>query len=318
MKYVLGIDTSCYTTSAALVDEEGNLKAEHRQLLSVPQGERGLQQAMAVFQHVQQLPQVIKKTLAPVRGKNIGAVVASVKPRPVEGSYMPVFTVAHSFGRTMAEVLGVPFFATTHQEGHIMAGLWSSGMPSRDKFLAVHLSGGTSELLLVERENKGGFSFAIKLLGGTTDLHAGQFIDRVGVEMGLPFPAGPHLEKLASKSRTGVVSIPSSVRGFNFSFSGPETQARKLLRQGIAPAEVARAVERCIATTLEKILRPAVKEFELADVLIVGGVAANRFIRERLRQRLEHRAVGARLFFADPRYSGDNAVGVAQLGCKML
>ncbi|MDK2820077.1 MAG: hypothetical protein PWP31_42 [Clostridia bacterium] len=310
---ILGIDTSAYTCSAAVVSTKGELIIANRRLLPVPQGERGLQQATAVFHHVQMIPEVLKGIFDKVPADHIKKVVASVKPRPIEGSYMPVFTVGTGQARVLASAFKVPFQESSHQEGHIMAGLWSSGWFPRKPFLAVHLSGGTSEILRVESK-AGGFN--IKKLGGTLDLHAGQLIDRVGVLMGLSFPAGPELEKLAQKSgKDNSIRLTSAVRGYNFSFSGPVSQAERLLKEKVSKEDVARAVEQCIAKTLERVLRKLIEETGIKEVLIVGGVAANNYIRIRLCHRLEHRAVGAKLRFAKPEHSSDNAIGIALLGC---
>jgi N6-L-threonylcarbamoyladenine synthase len=305
----LGIDTSYYTTSVALVDDAGRLLEDRRRPLSVPAGERGVSPPEAVWSHLKAMPEAAEELLR-AHGRAIAAVAASVKPRPVEGAYLPPFKVSEGFGRTVAAALGVPFFASTHQEMHIMAGLWSSERPPEgEQFLAVHLSGGTTELLRVTRRPGG---FDEELLGGTQDLHAGQFVDRVGVALGLPFPAGPHMEKLAAGGAPGAVALPSSVQGRTVSFSGPETAAQRLVGQA-APADLALAVLLCVAKTLEKWLRSAADETGLREILIVGGVASNRILRERLRERLEHRAVGIRLAFAQPQYSTDNAVGTALL-----
>jgi N6-L-threonylcarbamoyladenine synthase len=308
---ILGIDTSCYTTSLAVMDRDGVLIKDLRRVLTVKKGERGLQQSAALFQHLQNIPGMFQDLCREIDIGKIRAVCASSRPRPVEGSYMPVFTVGSGFGHVISEAREVPFYLTSHQEGHIMAGIWSSGGPKEKNFLAVHLSGGTSELLMVTKHPLG---FNIEILGATGDLHAGQFIDRIGVEMGLPFPTGPYLEKLGEKYEGEIPYVPSAVQGYNFSFSGPETAARTLLKKGISQEAVARAVEHCISTTLEKVIRKAVQEYNTYDVLIVGGVAANTYIRKRLTYRLEHRAVGAKLYFAHPSYSSDNAVGIAGLG----
>ncbi|MHB8169924.1 MAG: Kae1-like domain-containing protein [Thermincolia bacterium] len=326
MKLVLGIDTSCYTTSLALVDIAGHLVSQERRSLKVKAGERGLRQSEAVFQHNVNLPELAESlvreaglVVGELREKIIG-VSASTRPRPVAGSYMPVFKVAEGYGRAWAALFGVPFIPTTHQEGHLMAGLWSAGGPSSEEFLAVHLSGGTTELLRVRRLELGnGDAFQEHLLGGSSDLHAGQLIDRVGVDMGLEFPAGPRLEEMANQAGVNEeIKLPSSVKGYDISFSGAETRAAQLLAQGAAPAGVARAVEQCIANSLEKILRRGVAEEGLNQVLIVGGVAANRYLRSRLKQRLEHPAVGASLYFAEAVHSTDNAVGVAIIGTKKI
>ena len=309
----LGIDTSCYTTSVAVVNNKQQLVKEHRQLLPVPPKQKGLQQSSAVFQHVQNLPAIFEQIFNQIDLSNFKAVIASTKPRPLQESYMPVFTVGTGFGKTIAKSLRIPFIEASHQEGHLMAGIWSSGAKLPSEFLAIHLSGGTSELLLVKKSKSKQPFFNEKILGGTTDLHAGQLVDRIGVALGNPFPAGPYLEALAKTSQR-IVTIPSSVKRYEFSFSGAETKLKNLIQTGIDRAEIAHAVEACIANTVEKVLRAAIIEFNIKDILIVGGVACNQYIRNRLKAKLEHPAINACLHFADKKYSSDNAVGVALLG----
>ncbi|MCW2277335.1 O-sialoglycoprotein endopeptidase [Heliophilum fasciatum] len=322
---VLGVDTSCYTTSLALVDQEGKLRAEARKILPVAQGERGLRQGEALFCHVQQLPGVMEALYATLQGQAealpVKAVAVAVRPRPDEASYLPVFRAGESMARCLAAVLQVPLIATSHQEGHLMAGLYSAfadhGREWLERpFLAVHLSGGTTELLLVQPGQDG--ALAIDKLGGTTDLHAGQLVDRIGVALGLPFPAGPAFEGLAATVEgTQELTFTTYVHGYEVSFSGVEAQALRQIAHCPGPL-VARAVEAALAKTLEKWLRRAIEETGLRRVLIVGGVAANGYLRQRLRRRLEHRAVGATLAFATPALSGDNAVGVAVMGWRQV
>lgn len=311
---ILGIDTSCYTTSLAVIDMGGNLIQDARKVLTVKPGGRGLQQSEAVFQHVQNLPFLFGELCQKVDITEIKAVCVSTRPRPVEKSYMPVFTVCQGFGQVLAQGKKIPLFMTSHQEGHLMAGIWSSEGPAGKEFLTVHLSGGTSEVLKAEKLYTG---FFIEILGATGDLHAGQFVDRIGVELGLPFPAGAHLEKLAHSYSGEIPYLATGVKGYDFSFSGPESGARKLLKEGISPGAVARAVEHCVATTLEKVLRRAVMDTGLKEILIVGGVAANSYIRKRLIYRLQHPVVGAKIYYAQPVFSTDNAVGTAQIGLLM-
>lgn len=299
----LGIDTSYYTTSVALVDDAGRLLEDRRRPLPVPMGERGVAPSTGVWEHVNALPELAEPLLRQY-GRQVAAVAASTRPRPQEGSYLPVFRVSEGFGRTVAASLGVPFYPTTHQEMHVMAGLWSCGTAvEAEQFLAVHLSGGTTELLRVRRRAGG---FDEELLGATQDLHCGQLVDRVGVALGLPFPAGPHLERMAAEARAPV-SLPSFVKGRTVGFSGAEAAALRQVGQAPA-ADLALGLFHCVAKTLEKWLRPAMDELNLWDVLIVGGVAANGIVRARLRERLR-----GNLLFAEPKYSTDNAVGVALL-----
>ena len=322
MLWFLGIDSSAYTTSLAIVGEKGILMDEERQLLTVPSGSTGLRQSQAVFQHVQNFPGVLACLLnrhPELVASNLAGVAVSTAPRTVPGSYMPVFGVGLSLAESMATINRIPLKHTSHQEGHLRAGLYSAAGPVAKEFLAVHLSGGTSEVLHVIR-NKAGFK--TQILGATSDLHAGQLVDRVGVLLGLPFPAGPALEALAAddnptgetyKRLNSSFFLPAAVSNYQFSFSGAETRARRFLETGGSPQEVAQAVQGCIARTMEKVLRRAIQETGLKEVLFVGGVAANQYLRQRLRYRLEHPAVKAQLYFAEPRYSSDNAVGVALL-----
>lgn len=315
----LGIDTSAYTTSLAIVDESG-LIWEARRVLEVVQGETGLAQSAAFFQHVRNLPQLVREVPPPL-WQELGGVGVSLKPRPQEGSYMPVFTAGYAVASAIASARELDLFETTHQEGHTAAGLYSCGLSPttfNTELLAVHLSGGTTELLLVERKSPG--ALKIEILGGTTDLHAGQFVDRVGVLLGLPFPSGPALEKLARQAGPGAESmLPSSVQGMRVSFSGVETAARRLLAQGTPPADVARAVEGCVARTISKLILAGIGHTGLGQILVVGGVAANQYIRAELERRLAKNAGAgitsgkARLYWAEPNWSRDNAIGVAFL-----
>ncbi|MBS4030471.1 MAG: O-sialoglycoprotein endopeptidase [Clostridiales bacterium] len=297
-----GLDTSCYTTSLAVIDDQGRLLGEERKLLEVPRGGRGLRQSEGVFQHLRNLPVLAEKLAEQLTDREIQAVAASVRPRPVAGSYMPVFTVGESFGRTLAAAAGVPFIPLSHQEAHLMAGIWSAGVDWR-RFLAVHISGGTTDVLAVTMAD----TMSVQELGGSADLHVGQFIDRVGVSLGLPFPAGPALEALACQAGGDVLDVPVSVSALTASFSGPESHVQRAIERGThSPAAVARGVERCVAESLRRLVNEARAVSGLQHTLFVGGVAANRYISSCLNEMF-----GENVAFADPRFAGDNAVGAA-------
>ena len=188
---VLGLDTSNYTTSAAVFD--GGEGRNLARLLEIRPGELGLRQSDALFQHVKRLPALLEELGQEGGLQGLSAVGASTRPRAVEGSYMPCFLAGEGQGRGIASALGVPFYAHSHQQGHLAAAAWSAGrLDLLDRpFLAWHLSGGTTELLLVRPE---GTSVAAEIIGGTSDISAGKLIDRAGVLMGLPFPAGKALD----------------------------------------------------------------------------------------------------------------------------
>ncbi len=308
MRYYIGLDTSCYTTSVAILNEAGELVADERRILAVKEGKRGLAQSEMVFQHMRALPDLWEAAIKAVDGE-IAGIGVSEFPRRMEGSYMPAFLTGTGYARTVASVVGCPRTAISHQEGHIYAGLWSAEPFESDDFLAVHVSGGTTEIVRVKR--KDGMICETELLGGSSDLHAGQFVDRIGVLLGLSFPAGKKLEQLAKEGHDDPIILPVSVRGMNVSLSGPASHAERLLHTPQDAAKMAAGVELCIATTLGRLLVNAVRTTGCRDILMVGGVMSNGFIRGFLPQYLKRKRIRAAIHYPDARYSPDNAVGAA-------
>lgn len=304
----LGLDTSAYTSALALVDQAEQLVWEKRVILPVQEGALGLRQSEAVFAHLQNLPRLWEEGAFELGRASLAAVAASTRPRAVDGSYMPVFKVSEAFGIFIAQTLGLLFLPSSHQEGHLLAGLWSAGLPP-GRYLVVHLSGGTTDILDVTEAPPG--TLTVRRLGGGADLNVGQFVDRIGVAMGLKFPAGPEMERLACGGQSGEILLTVAVKGTEISFSGPESQARRLLAQDCVQADLARAVERCIADSLVRALMSAAEPGLYRAVLVVGGVAANAFIRERLQAGLAERRPGLAPVFAAAPFCGDNAVGTA-------
>ncbi|MBA4347933.1 MAG: O-sialoglycoprotein endopeptidase [Clostridiales bacterium] len=302
----LGVDTSNYTTSVSCVSNEG-IVFERRTMLSVPLGNRGLRQSDAVFQHVRNLPPLIEAILSSVDRNTIQAVAVSAKPTAAEESYMPVFLAGKLAAVSIASSFDIPIFETTHQAGHVRAALLGQEEQfSEGLFLAMHLSGGTTDLLLVRREN--GLLGDITRIGGCDDLHAGQFVDRVGVRLGLPFPSGVSLELLANAAQDRSIKLPANVRGLNCSFSGQESQCQRLIDSGADREAVAYAVYDCMARTFTKLLTNAFAETGVKKALLSGGVSGSLLLRTLLRERLEQE-----LFYAQNGLSSDNAVGTALL-----
>lgn len=311
MRACLGIDTSCYATSVALCGgangaAEG-LFFQARRPIAVPTGERGLMQSQAVFQHVTHLPGLLETLMRAHPEARVEAVCASTRPRPGPDSYMPVFRVGEGAARAVAAALRVPFFATSHQQGHLRAARVGTGLADDTPLLSLHVSGGTTEVLTY-RDN------TLTLLGGTGDLHAGQLIDRVGVAMGLPFPAGPHLEALAARGKAAS-RLSASVQGLTCHFSGAETRALGWLADGAYTREtIAAEVFSCVARTLTRLALTGCAQTGLEDALLGGGVMASSLIRQELLTRAAKRNRRLRLYFARPELSGDNAVGVGLIG----
>lgn len=370
----LGIDTSCYTTSVAIMDEAGALLGEARQILSVRPGRCGLQQSEMVFQHTRNLPRLMEEAVGQVIGcvktgagsaangvtvaeeastagpsglaglvavgYELAAIGVSGYPRPLEGSYMPAFLAGLSVARSVAAVTGAQLEVISHQENHLEAGLWSAGGPDVDRFLLLHASGGTTDVLLAERQQNG--RYRITEVGGSMDLHAGQFVDRIGVALGLQFPTGPALEALAEKAlaRTAEVSasvseqsvasvseagagaapmveLPVSVRKLQVSLSGPCTAALRKLEAGAEPAALALGVEHALAETFARVLRNGAQEYRVRDVLLVGGVGSNNYIRQHVERKLAKLRYPVRLWVPEGRFSCDNATGCAAFARRM-
>lgn len=312
MKAYLGIDTSCYTTSCALIGEDGSLLAEARKILDVKPGRCGLQQSEMVFQHTRNLPNLLEQVLSTPDYELVG-IGASGYPRRLEGSYMPAFLTGMGVARALAAAQKVPLTVLSHQENHIEAGIWSAGGPDAERFLALHASGGTTDLLLVNRTTEG--KYQIEQVGGSIDLHAGQFIDRIGVALGLQFPTGPALEKLAATT-TEYEELPISIRKLEISLSGPATAAQRKLEAGADGAKLALGVEYCLAETFARLFRKAADQYDVDDVLLVGGVGCNSFIRKHIEARLAKRRI--KLWVPEGRFSCDNATGCASYARRML
>ncbi len=303
----LGIDTSNYTTSAAVCDEAGRVIANLKLPLPVRQGECGLRQSDAVFAHTKNLPilmeqlhEVLREGYAPV------AVGVSATPRDAEGSYMPCFLSGVAVASAIAATAQIPLYRFSHQCGHIRAALYSSGRESvlmGKPFCAFHVSGGTTEVLYVTPAEDG---FGVELVGGTADINAGQAIDRVGVMLGLRFPCGPALEKLAGENTAKLPKPRICVRDGVCNLSGLQNLAEKLYADtGDAPL-VAAYVLSFVGETLAKMTAHLLEKHPDTPVLYAGGVMSNRYLQKRL-------AGCADASFAEPAFSADNAAGVALL-----
>lgn len=302
---VIGFDTSNYTTSVAYFD--GVSGENFSKLLPVKLGELGLRQSDAVFHHTKSLPELSSRLFSALSTKDISAVAVSTRPRAVDGSYMPCFMVGYSHARMLADACGVPLVEVSHQQGHVAAALWSAGrMDLMDKpHLAWHLSGGTTELLLVEPN---GMNVKCTRIGGTTDISAGQMIDRTGQLLGLPFPAGRHLDAL-SKDAAGKDFFKVKCPETEFSLSGVQNKVSQFHEKVQNPAETAAYALRCVCFAVFKATENALKTYPGLDVVFSGGVASNSMLRE-LVKSLDP-------VFAPPAFSTDNAMGVAVLGHRL-
>ena len=303
---VIGFDTSNYTTSIAYFDGVNGLNESR--LLPVKAGELGLRQSDAVFSHIKSLPELSGRLFSHIQMDAISAVGVSTRPRAVEGSYMPCFMVGYSHAKLLADSLGVPLVEVSHQQGHVAASLWSAGrMDLMDTpHLAWHLSGGTTELLLVEPDGK---NVKASRIGGTSDISAGQLIDRTGQLLQLPFPAGKHLDVL-SKDAVGSEIFRVKCPALEFSLSGVQNKVQQFHENQGVGAETAAYALRCVAYAVKKATENALKEYPGLPVVFSGGVASNSMLRGVLEP--------LHPVFAEPQYSTDNAMGVAVLAYRSL
>lgn len=303
MASYLGIDTSNYTTSAAIFDKGDDTYINSRKLLSVATGEIGLRQSDALFQHTKNLPDILKAALSD--NVKIDAVGVSSRPRDIEGSYMPCFLAGVSAANAAALSLGVPLYEFSHQAGHIAAALYSANRLDLigENFVSFHVSGGTTEALLVQFDSE--LRLTAKIIGQSTDLKMGQAVDRIGNMLGLNFPAGKELDKLANCGEWKE-PIKVSVKGCDCSVSGLQNKAEQLLLKGVAKENIARFTIEFLNKTLSKMTENIILEYGKLPLVFAGGVMSNSIISKRLSEQF-----GAT--FASPELSSDNAVGIAVL-----
>ncbi len=305
MAVYLGLDTSNYTTSVAFFDTKNVTVSQSKHLLPVKPGELGLRQSDAVFHHVKQLPQIIEGLGIPEFGIKLSGVGVSSRPRNIDGSYMPCFLVGEAVAQTVASLNGIPLYKTSHQVGHILAALFSCGrldFACEDKpFLAFHVSGGTTDCLLIAPDKEE----VIKVSEAATslDIKAGQLIDRSGLMLGLKFPCGKELEKLAMESdRKYKFNI--KLKDGCCCLSGIENKCRDMLAAGEKPCDIALYVLRHIEAVIHKMTEYALEKYGDMPVVYAGGVMSDMLIRASLARDFN-------AYFSEPCFSCDNAAGTA-------
>lgn len=299
----LGVDTSNYTTSLAIVDSNNNIIFDKRIVLDVEKGKKGLRQQEALFQHIKNLP-IIFEEMNFDKSK-IKAIGVSTRPRNEENSYMPCFLAGLSFAKTVSHSLNVPFKSFSHQEGHIACILLDEGMP--EGFLGLHLSGGTTEII---KCFNGVDNLYTEIIGGSLDISFGQLIDRLGVKIGLEFPAGPELESLARNGVNIDLKIPYRVKDRYFNLSGLENYFNNLINQKKYKIEdICCTLFTLFANILVDLILDTVSKTDIKTIFVVGGVASNTIIRNSILKKFSDLDV----IFTNKDLSSDNAVGIAYL-----
>ncbi len=302
MTYILGIDTSAYTTSVSLINEENNeILADERKVLEVKTGKRGLRQQEAVFQHLKNLPALYNKITQDL--SKVKLVSVSSRPRNEASSYMPVFIVGRNFGKVISDTLNCGFVEYSHQENHISASLIDN-YKNTGEFLAIHISGGTTEFVTAKKIKKG---FETKIVGGTKDITFGQLIDRLGTLMDFPFPCGKHMEEYIKGKTFEKIITPNLSKDSFINLSGMENYYGKLLLKNTKEEIINSLFEyiaECIVSTIHSL-----SHLQYKTIIITGGVASNNHIRNSILKNIKEYEI----IFPSVNNSSDNAVGLAFL-----
>ena len=267
-----------------------------------------LRQSDAVFAHIKSLPELSGRLFSHVRMDSLEAIGVSTRPRAVEGSYMPCFMVGYSHAKMISDMLHIPLIEVSHQQGHVAASLWSAGHLElmEEPHLAWHLSGGTTELLYVEPDGK---NVKCTKIGGTTDISAGQLIDRTGQLLELPFPSGKHIDALSQEAEMKE-TFKVKCSDYQFSLSGVQNKVQQFHEKYGNNVETAAYALRCVGGAVYQATRQALTAYPGCRVVFSGGVASNSMLRK----------ITAPLdpIFCAPQFSTDNAMGVAVLTKRSL
>ena len=310
---ILGFDTSCYTTSIAAITLNREIILNEKIILKVKKDNKGLRQSEAVFQHVNNMGEISQVINDKLKNYNIVGVCASTKPRPVDNSYMPVFSVGYNFAKLLSSINNCPFYETTHQENHIEASLFNNDLENKDKFLAVHMSGGTTEILLVEKKDT---NYKIEIVGGSLDVSFGQLVDRLGVSLNYKFPCGKYIDENALKCREKIKNgLKTSVKAGYMNLSGIENQINKIIND-YDKEYLSKILLDTLVRSMYKSLIYICEKYELKEVVFGGGVSASKYIRKELNEKLKREKIKA--YFTDGQFATDNGVGCAIIGLNQM
>lgn len=329
MGTIIGLDTSCYTTSIAVWKNGSGIVHQGRKILNVPDGQRGLRQSDGFFQHVQTIPRLFDD-IPKEYFKSLERIVVSASPRNQVGSYMPVFSAGMRFAEVASKMIGSPLSYTDHQSNHCFAALIDHPDLVGKEFLMLHLSGGTTELVLTGgrimtsmRENGMEFSGLDEtIIGKSLDVAMGQVIDRIGVAAGLPFPCGKHMEPMALQleDKMKPIRFPKGLKGCDINLSGMEAHGLKYVNEGMPLPHLFKSLFLSIGEALADMIIAGVSTTSVRNVVCGGGVISNGIVRESMLNRLRTSGGDTErisVYFARPEYSTDHAVGCAYLGAVL-
>lgn len=303
-KYYLGLDTSAYTSSIAIINDQNDILYNEKMILKVKDGSIGLRQQDALFQHLNNTSKLIN-TIKHSDFEKINKIGVSTRPRNLENSYMPVFLQGEQTANMIGHILDLPVNNFSHQEGHIAAGLIDNDNLLSKKFVAIHLSGGTTELIYV----KDFYKLDYELIGESLDISFGQLIDRIGVYLGYKFPSGKIVDNKSLEGKIiDKVFVPIKLNeNLTINLSGYENFFKKLIDSGKYKEEDILAT---LMNTIKKIIKMMIIQAKnicsVSDILLIGGVSESSYLRSGFSKDCD-------IYFAREGLSSDNAVGVAYL-----
>ncbi|SDJ48531.1 tRNA (adenosine(37)-N6)-threonylcarbamoyltransferase complex transferase subunit TsaD [Billgrantia gudaonensis] len=315
---VLGIETSCDETGVAVYDTQRGLTADALYSQVAMHAEYGgVVPELASRDHTRRLLPLIQQVLDEARltRSQIDAIAYTAGPGLV-GALMVGASTAHG----MARALGIPVLGVHHMEGHLLAPMLEPESPDFP-FVALLVSGGHTQLVAVEGLGR------YRLLGESVDDAAGEAFDKAAKMLGLDYPGGPQVAKLAAAGDPSRWRFPRPMTdrpGLDFSFSGLKTHTLTAIRQleaagaldDQARADVARAFEEAVVDTLAIKCRRALDDTGLKRLVVAGGVSANVRLRERLATACTKR--GARVYYPRGRFCTDNGAMIAYVGAQRL
>ena len=316
---VLGIETSCDETGIAIYDSDQGLLSHTLYSQTTLHAEYGgVVPELASRDHVRKTLPLISEALkqADLKRSDIDAVAYTAGP-----GLVGALLVGAGIGRSLAWSLGVPAIAIHHMEGHLLAPMLETPSP-QFPFIALLVSGGHTQL--VEVHKMGDY----RLLGDTLDDAAGEAFDKTAKLLGLPYPGGPELAKLAESGNPDRFRFPRPMTnrpGLDFSFSGLKTFALNTLQKQqklneSSPeqlkADISRAFEEAVVDTLVIKCRRAVRETGVKRLVLAGGVSANRRLRGRINEMVARE--GGQAFYPRPEFCTDNGAMIAYAGWLRL
>lgn len=316
---VLGIETSCDETGVALYDSEKGLLADALySQIDMHNEYGGVVPELASRDHVKKLLPLIQATLdkAGIAKQQVEAIAYTKGPGLVGALMVGTMTA-----RAIAFAWGIPALGVHHMEGHLLAPMLED-TPPEFPFVALLVSGGHTQL--VEVQGIGQY----QLLGESLDDAAGEAFDKAAKMMGLPYPGGPHIAKLANQGTPGRFKFPRPMvdrPGLDFSFSGLKTYTLNTVQalekeQGELSeqdkADIAHAFQEAVVETLAIKCRRALEQTGMKQLVMAGGVSANTRLREKLEQALAK--VGGQVFYARPQFCTDNGAMIAFAGAQRL